>query len=62
MIASIDRDGRVTVTGTVGEWRLLLERLDAKRLENQDDTSNAREILIAASVVPLNGGVSKRTG
>ena len=60
MIACVDKEGRVTVSGTVNEWALFFERLDPKMLEKGDDANKAREILIVASVVPLNGVASNR--
>ncbi len=57
MIACTDNDGRVTVRGTVREWIVFLARLDAKALDRGDEASKAREILIVASTVPLNGAV-----
>ena len=59
MIACTDTDGRVTVRGTVREWILFLERLDLNLLEKGDEASKAREILIVASTVPLNGVVKR---
>jgi hypothetical protein len=57
MIACTDTDGRVTVRGTVREWILFLERLDPSVLEKGDEASRAREILIVAATVPLNGAL-----
>ena len=59
MIACTDTDGRVTVRGSVREWILFLERLDPDVLEKGDEASRAREILIVASTVPLNGAVKR---
>jgi hypothetical protein len=59
MIACTDQEGRVTVRATVLEWRLFLERLDPNVLEKGDEASKAREILIVASAIPLNGSVMR---
>jgi hypothetical protein len=59
MIACTDKDGRITVHGTVREWVLFLERLDPNALEKGDEASKAREILIVASTVPLNGAIKR---
>jgi hypothetical protein len=59
MIACTDQDGRVTVRGTIREWRFFLERLDPNVLEKGDEANKAREILIVASTVPLNGSISE---
>ena len=59
MIACTDQDGRITIHGTVREWILFLERLDLNALEKGDEASKAREILIVASTVPLNGVVRR---
>jgi hypothetical protein len=48
------------VSGTVREWIQFLERLDPKVLEKRDEASKAREILIVASTVPLNGAASNK--
>lgn len=60
MIACTDKDGRVMVSGTVREWIQFLERLDPQVLEKNDEASKAREILIVASTVPLNGAASNK--
>lgn len=54
MIACIDKEECVTVSGTVKEWSLFLERLDPKLIARTDDESKAREILLVASGVPFN--------
>jgi len=55
MIAYIDKEERVTVSGSVAEWTLFLERLDRKQIGKTDDANKAREILLVASGVPFNG-------
>jgi hypothetical protein len=57
MIACTYQEGRVTVRGTVREWHLFFERLDPNVLEKGDEESKAREILIVASTVPMNGAI-----
>ena len=59
MIACTDKDGRIIVRGSVREWIVFLERLDPNALEKGDEASKAREILIVASSVPVNGGVRR---
>lgn len=55
MIAFSDKDGRLTVTGTAGEWSQLLDRLDRPSLKRMSAREKAREILIVASAVPFKG-------
>jgi hypothetical protein len=62
MIACIDKAGRVSVSGTVKEWVLFLERLDLTGLCRTDESDRAREILIIASAVPFNGIVQNKRG
>jgi hypothetical protein len=59
MIACTDTDGRITVRRSVREWIVFLERLDPNVLEKGDEASKAREILIVASTVPLNGVIKR---
>ena len=60
MIAFTDKDGRLTVAGTAREWSLFLSRMDRPTLERMNDTDKAREILIVASAVPFDGGVTNK--
>jgi len=61
MIVFIDKDGNLTVAGTVREWGLFLERLDRVTLGRMSDTDKAREILIVASAVPFKGGALNKS-
>jgi len=54
MMAFSDEDRHLTVTGTVKEWRLFLERLDLETLDQMDDANKVQEILTAASNVTFN--------
>ena len=60
MIAFTDKGGKLTVAGTAQEWGLFLERLDRPALERMNDSDRAREILIVASAVPFEGGVTNK--
>jgi len=60
MIAFTDRDGHLTVSGTMSEWGLFLERLDRSTLARMSYTDKAREILVMASTVPFKGDAATK--
>ena len=61
MIAATNKDGRVTVSGTVSEWLAFLERLDPQTLLRTHEADRAREILIVASAVPPKAANGRRS-
>ena len=60
MIAFTDRDGHLTVSGTMSEWGLFLDRLDRLTVARMSDGDKAREILVMASTVPFKGEVPNK--